>query len=183
MAKSGTIVVTDGEQTPIGQAVLKPTPVIMTLGAVAANALGGSNSPEVLIVDLTARQVLGFADAQADTASGYITAAASSVIEAFTQDDDTARLSGWTASKGSDLAPISDAAAKPVRSLAALLTAIEDYVAANPSSTGRVIAVDQKLGKVSVFPTVPGPIAAMTADVQVDQTVTTTTSTIKNAFE
>ncbi len=184
MAKSGTINASVGANDPIGLAVVSQDAPIMTLGQMVAAALSGSNSPEVVYVTLENRTAAVYSGSEAQAMSAEIEAANSR--EEFVPDDENAKTGPWTASKASPLAPVANAALKPSRSLASLVSAIEDFIANNPAEVGRYIAIDQVTGKVSVFSAAAGdniPAAAIAPSAVFFQTVADSTTTLRNAFE
>jgi hypothetical protein len=185
MAKTGKVVPESGADAAIAAAVLQVTPAIMSLGQIASNALSGSDSPELLVVDLGTRKVSAFLTSKANTVSTAIQAA-SDKIERMVPDDDTKRVSSWTSTPGIDpTGAVANDTAKAQRSLASLISAIEDAYSAGSYPGPLSIVVDQVAGNITVFSTTAANthIGSTAPDAVIDQTVATPSGNVKNAFE
>lgn len=185
MARSGDVTVGGGNNANVKSAVLRETAPILTLGAICAAALSGSNSNLVLMVDPIDRKVKVYLGADGEIAHEQI--GGETAVE-FVQDVDE-KVAPWSAvAQDSQLDPFADIAnaqAKPTRSLQSLLNAIEDKLVANPPPFDAVIFVDQDTEKVSLQPraSIGEVLHDATLLAEFDQEVDDLTSTIKNAFE
>ncbi len=182
MAKTGDIGAT-GTGTGVVQSVMGDQTPEMTLGAAVAASLAGSSDELQVVIDLAARTAKVFGPAVNATNND-------DAIGIFTQDDPTKKVTGWTGSGANE--PLNDVAnvtSKPARSMASLVSAIEDMVATSPALAGAVIAVDQLGERVKVYspgttvadvfiPDAPPPLLAT-----VTQTIAQSDGTVRNAFE
>ncbi len=189
MAKTGSIIA-EGTDQGIEGAVLGDLTPSLTLGQVAANALGGSDSKELIVVDLYGRTAKVFTGADATALSASVTAQIGDHGTSFSRDDNTLKVSPWTGvGEEATLVVVANTAAKPKRSLSSLISAIEDAVlVGNPNfdqGDGVQVIVDQVSEKLYVFNGTAGlidltgknPVAEFT------QEVVQSDGTIKNAFE
>lgn len=145
MAKAGDITAT-GTDADIKAAVQGDLTPELTLGAVAAAALSGSDDPLNIAVDLLAGTVKVYGPAAMDD----VNFSASEPGEAvFTLDDATKKVAPWTGSGAStDLTALANDTAKPSRSMASLVSVLEDAIRAgldpttNPTATLIVVSQD-----------------------------------------
>jgi hypothetical protein len=194
MAKSGPVSLDVASDPQVENAVLKNEAPILTLGAIAALALGASSFKLVERVNLADRTVgifnndgFGYHAASASTDTAKADNAAN-LLAKFTQDVD-GKITPWTGvATGADamagLLAVANTATKPTRSLAALISAVEDYLAANPPGFGVDVIVDQIAAEVRVVKSLADPLPTAGApDEQFSQSVTDTSGAIKNEFE
>lgn len=146
MAKTGNVTTTGGTSDSIKAAVMGDLTPNLTLGQVVANALGGSEDDLVVTIDLENRtvKVKGTASAADLPAHGAHGAE-------FTLDDDTKKVAPWTGAGLAEIIAISNTAAKPQRSLASLISAIEDAETNEEIAFAKRIVVDQVNEKVIVY--------------------------------
>lgn len=183
MAKSGEVT-SSGSNAEIQNAVTRFSAPILTLAQIAALALNGSNSALRLIVDPTARTVKVLTNGDAINTDDV----SHNALAHFTQDAD-GKVTPWTGalqvSTDDSLIAVANAAAKPQRSLAGLLAALEDAISeTGPVPPDSVFIVDQSTGKVSVFATDDmDALLTATTIASFTQTVPEGGSVIHNAFE
>lgn len=181
MAKSGTIT-GGGSNADLVEEVSQSEAPIMTIGQLVAAILAASPIPRLLEVDLGGRTVSAFASAAQADEDG------TSLVN-FGMDDDTKKVAPWTGNDG-DAPPdaplqtaiknVANAAAKPSRSLAGLINALDDLAATQPNL--QKIIIDQVGAEVRAGSdlTFGGPTVA---DAVFTQTVTEDTGTPGFAFE
>lgn len=155
MAKSGQITVSKGATSTVGTTIAPPSPTISPLGSVVANALAGADDPKTIVVNLQSKKVYVGDDAGVD---GLVeTNPDGSAVLVLTKDQTDVKSSPW--SKVGSLSPTGKfaavntaitAAVKPARTLAQVVSAVEDALAAmDPVPTDRgVLVISQENGKV-----------------------------------
>lgn len=184
MAKVGNVSPTGGASTAIISAVMGDLTPNLTLGQLVAAALSGTEDNVVVDIDLSARTVRVLAAA----ASGDLPAHGTYGAD-FTLDDTSKKVAPWTGVGESTVIGLSNATSKPQRSLASMISAVEDAVAAgvlDPDKYMRVF-VDQVTGKVRVVSDSDTPdltaIDAATPLAAFEAPVASTSSTPHGPFE
>jgi hypothetical protein len=186
MAKSGTVTGA-GSNAALVEDVSGAEAPVMTLGAIAAAALAASSVERKLEVDLMARTVKVYAGA------ATVNHGPGGSVAVLTQDDASKRTSEWTAVKGTtadtitdppvvNVLAVSNAQAKPTRSLASLINALDDsWTLYNGGGAGSKIIVDQDAAEVIVEDSAGG--LGGTAEATFTQQVTDTAGNPGFAFE
>ncbi len=186
MAKSGTISGAGSNAALVNEVAEAEAPV-MTLGAITAAVLAASPLERKLEVDLMARTVKVFGG-QAALSHG-----AQGSVAVIGQDDTTKRTTAWTAVKGTTADLVTDppvvnvlavpnAQAKPVRSLATLINALDDSWTLNSGGgAASKIIVDQDAAEVIVED--GDSSLAGTPEATFTQTITDTAGNPNFAFE
>ncbi len=179
MAKSGDIIGA-GPGTAIVNAVVASQVPTLTLGQIAAAALSGSSDKEVVVistVDRTAKVFTG-ADAAAISAeAGY-----GDTQGLFTPDGE-GKVTPWTGSSNTGaLDPVANTTAKPSRSMASLVSSIEDAVTTQELGDVQIV-VDQIKGEVDVYLVGDGKVLTGKTPVATFTQTLPDSGTTKNAFE
>jgi hypothetical protein len=193
MAKAGTISLLSGTETPLA-GVMQSEPPVYTLGRLVDQILSSSPVKVDILIDMAQRRVYVF---DVDWSGGW-GGRTDGLDGAFVPVDATRKSSQWKALNSPDpvnptpsLQAAVTAAFVPSRSIASVLSAIEDYLSAVgfPDGDDRFIFVSQFSENVSVargFDSDPAQLRADAAAIALavfDQDVDVATTVPKFIFE